>query len=75
MFQIAEEGVFVSVLSSHSEYFDAQCFYHDPALLLDWCLREISSKCILRHDYLPHDFALYIYKDHVQRGGEQSKWV
>ena len=75
MFQIAEEGVFVSVLSSHGDYFDPQCFYHDPALLLDWCLREVSGKCILRHDYLPHDFALYIYKNHFHRGGEQPKWV
>jgi len=75
MFQIAEEGVFVSVLSSHGDYFDAQCFYHDPALLLDWCLREVSGKCILRHDYLPHDFALYIYRNHIYSGGEQSKWV
>jgi len=75
MFQIAQDGVFVSLLSSHSEYFDAQSFYHDPALLLDWCLKNITRKCILRHDYLPHDFAIYIYKDNVRNGREQSKWV
>jgi len=74
MFQIAEEGVFVSVLSSHSNYFDPQCFYHDPARLLHWCLKNISSRCVLRHDYLPHDFTLYIYQNQIRNGEEQTRW-
>jgi len=69
MFRIAEKGVAVSVLSCHvdPEYINENDYYHDPKLLLDWCLRKISRRCVLRHDYLPHDFTLYIYKKPFKR--------
>jgi len=64
MVKMAKIGVAVSVLSCHvdPEYINVNDFYYDPKLFLDWCLREVSRRCILRHDYLPHDFTLYIYK-------------
>lgn len=71
MFKMAKMGVAVSMLSSHidSEYMNKNDFYYDPNLFLDWCLREVSKRCVLRHDYLPHDFTLYIYK----RGFKKEK--
>jgi len=65
MFKMAKIGISVSMLSSHTDtkHINKNDFYYDPKLFLDWCLREVSTRCILRHDYLPHDFTLYIYKE------------
>ena len=63
LFDVAEDGVSVSLLSCHSDYFAEESFYHNPALLVDWCLANVSRRCVLRHDYLLHDFTLYIYKN------------
>ena len=32
----------------------------DPSETLQFC-KKISSKLVLRHDYMPHDFSLYVY--------------
>lgn len=63
MFEIADNGVSVSLLSCYTDYFADECYYHNPPLLFDWCLTNVSKRCVLRHDYLPHDFTLYIYKN------------
>lgn len=63
LFDVAEDGVSVSLLSCYSDYFAEESFYHNPALLVDWCLANVSRRCVLRHDYLSHDFTLYIYKN------------
>lgn len=69
MFKMTKTGAAVSMLSCHvaPDYINENDFYYDPKLFLDWCLREVSTRCILRHDYLPHDFTLYIYKT-LERG-------
>jgi len=37
-------------------------FYADPSATLKFC-QTLSPYVTLRHDYLPHDFTIYIYKD------------
>ncbi|CAN5869424.1 class I SAM-dependent methyltransferase [soil metagenome] len=36
-------------------------FVADPARTLDICL-ELTPNVVLRHDYMPHDFTIYLYK-------------
>jgi SAM-dependent methyltransferase len=69
MFKMAKIGVAVSVLSCHinPERINKNDFYYDPKVFVDWCLREVSKRCVLRHDYLPHDFTLYVYKETFEK--------
>lgn len=62
MFKLCKQGVAISMLSLNADYYDPKCYYYSPKKMLSWVLKEISRHAVLRHDYLPHDFTLYIYK-------------
>jgi hypothetical protein len=36
-------------------------FYADPLRVVDFC-RRITPRVVLRHDYHPRDFTVYLYK-------------
>jgi SAM-dependent methyltransferase len=37
-------------------------FYADPTEMLRFCL-QLTPWCVLRHDYLPHDFSVYMFRE------------
>lgn len=63
MYDIARTGVAFNLLSSYApsgmRYGDL-CYY-DPKAIFDYCKKQYE-RVILRHDYLPHDFTVYINK-------------
>lgn len=61
MFVIATKSVAFSAISSWAIRKTAEEFYMNPSQVLDWC-GVLTSKVVLRHDYLPNDVALYLYK-------------
>lgn len=63
MFSMCNEGVAINMLSSYADYYDPKCYYYSPEKILEWVLKKVSRWTVLRHDYLPHDFTLYIYKE------------
>ena len=61
MFSIANKGIAFNSLSDWSPNKENNEFYADPIKTLEFC-STLTSKVVLRHDYLPHDFTIYMYK-------------
>lgn len=61
MFSLCRKGIAFNTLSILALNRNPDEFYADPSQVLTMCL-EITPSVILRHDYLPHDFTLYLYK-------------
>ncbi len=61
MFSICRLGVGVNFLNFYSEKHSPGSYYAFPATMLEVAL-ELSQKVVLRCDYKPNDFTIYIYK-------------
>ena len=61
LFAISDKGIAVNFLSIYSDYITPGEYYSNPKEILKLGF-SISKKIVLRHDYMPHDFSLYIYK-------------
>ncbi len=61
MFSLAQKGVAFNSLSSWALHQEENEFYADPIKTLEFCA-GLTKKIVLRHEYLPHDFTIYMYK-------------
>jgi SAM-dependent methyltransferase len=61
LFAIARLGAAFNTLSTWSPRPEPGEFYADPARTLEFC-RTLSSRVVLRHDYHPGDFTIYLRK-------------
>lgn len=62
MVRTCRKGVAADFLSSHVDYRDEGNFYANPAEV--WSAsKALSRRVALRHDYMPFEFSVYIYKD------------
>lgn len=62
MVRTSRRGVAADFLSSHVDYRDEGNFYANPAEV--WSASTaLSRRVALRHDYMPFEFTVYIYKD------------
>lgn len=60
MFNSATKGIAFNSLSTWAKYKTDGEFYAEPADVLDFC-RKLSPYVVLRHDYHPADFTVYVY--------------
>jgi SAM-dependent methyltransferase len=63
MFEISRRGVGINLLSTYYDpgHFRNDMFYCEPERALSRA-HAITRWVALRHDYLPHDFTLYLHK-------------
>ena len=61
MFTLCKEGVAFNTLSIFAPYHYPNEFYADPTEILAMCLK-ISPYVTIRHDYMEHDFTVFLYK-------------
>lgn len=61
LFETASECVAFSSLSDWADRKTEGEFYARPEKVLSLC-SSLTKNLILRHDYLPHDFTVYLYK-------------
>jgi ubiquinone/menaquinone biosynthesis C-methylase UbiE len=61
MFSLANKGVAINFLSMFADYLSPREYYCNPADVLKLAF-SITKKVTLRHDYMPHDFTVYLYK-------------
>lgn len=61
MFELSRRGIAFNSLSSWSDAPEPDEFYADPARVVELCGR-ISRKVVLRHDYHPGDFSVFVYR-------------
>ena len=60
-FRVCKKGIAFNTLSSWALQKEKGEFYADPCKTLEFC-SKFTKKIMLRHDYLPHDFTIYMYK-------------
>jgi len=58
---LADEAVAFSSLSSWAPERSEGEYHSDPSVVLRFC-RKLTPWVRLRHDYLPHDFTIFMYK-------------
>ncbi|MES2661922.1 MAG: class I SAM-dependent methyltransferase [Pseudomonadota bacterium] len=61
MFELCTHGIAFNSLSSWSKDKAENEFYADPIALLNFC-KQLTTQVVLRHDYHPRDFTMYLYK-------------
>ena len=62
MFALCRLGVAFNTLSTYADRRYENEFYADPVEVLRLCL-SISPRVVIRHDYMPHDFTVYLYRE------------
>ena len=58
----AKEAVAVNMLSTYADWVDEGCHRYDPKQMFSEALR-LTRYTVLRHDYMPHDFTIYMYRE------------
>ena len=61
MFALCRQGMAFNIMSTKADFMEKNEYYADPSKMLNFCL-SLSRKAALRHDYMPHDFTVYLYK-------------
>lgn len=67
MYALATTAVAFNSLSAWATDQEAGEFYADPVQVVDYC-RRLTPWVVLRHDYHPRDFTVYLYKNQQDRG-------
>ena len=62
MFARCAKAVAFNTLSKWAERRDVGEFHADPADVLN-CMRRLTPRVALRHDYHPRDFTVYLYRE------------
>ena len=62
MYRMARVAVAFNILSMKADFFEPGEYYARPGEILDFCL-TMTRRVILRHDYMTHDFTVYMYRD------------
>jgi len=61
MFHLSSSAVAFNSLSTWAPTKVPGEFYADPLRTVQFC-RQLTPWVVLRHDYMPHDFTIYMYK-------------
>lgn len=61
MYSLCIKGISFNSLSFWASEKSPSEFYADPANVINFC-KSLSHKIVLRHDYHPADFTIYMYK-------------
>lgn len=62
MFAVSAKGVAADFQSTYVDFQQKGAFHVDPEEVFRFC-KTLSRRVVLRHDYMPYEFAVYIYKD------------
>ena len=62
MFDLAEIGIGFNLLTSYVDYEEPYLFYCPPKEMLDFCMKNLSRRVVVRHDYPLYEYTVYVYK-------------
>jgi len=62
MFKAARKGIAIDFLNNNGSFFSSGLYHPDPADLYRFC-SKLSKRVVLRCDYKPTEFCVYVYKD------------
>jgi SAM-dependent methyltransferase len=61
-FKHCRRGLGFNFISTHVNFTDPEMAYHDPAQVLDFCIRNLTRKVIIHHHYERVDVAVFAYR-------------
>ena len=62
MLKVAKKGVAMDFMSSYVDFKASGSFHTSPEKIFK-IAKNLSKRVVLRHDYLPFEFCVYIYKN------------
>jgi len=62
MFAISKKGVMIDFISNYVDYKEREIFYTSPEKIFKFA-KTLTQRVTLRHDYMPYEFSLYLYKN------------
>lgn len=62
MFELCRKGIAFNVMSIFVDWSYTHLYYRDPGEVLDWCVRNLSRNCTIRHDYELYEFFVYVHR-------------
>ena len=72
MHYICKKGVATDFMSDYVDFKDENLYYTHPEDIFKFC-KDLSKRVVLRHDYLPFEFCIYVYKNDKMDGSEYSQ--
>jgi SAM-dependent methyltransferase len=60
--EVTLRGLGFNFISTHVNQTQPEMAYHDPAAVLDFCLRRLSRRATLQHHYERCDVAVFVYR-------------
>lgn len=63
LFRHCKNALAFNALSAHNPRKDFELFYLSPEDILSFAIKNLSPFVSLRHDRIPYDFTLFVYKD------------
>ena len=61
-FERCHTGVAVNMMSNYVDYKQEDLYYYSPEEIFVFC-KTLTKRVTLRHDYMPFEFTVYLYKD------------
>jgi SAM-dependent methyltransferase len=61
-FEHCRLGMAFNFISTHVNFTDRELAYHDPAGVLDFCIRNLTRKVVIHHHYERADVAVFAYR-------------
>lgn len=62
MFGLCREAIAFNMISTYVNYREDHLRYTNPCEIFDFCKNNLSRYVAIRHDYMPFDYAVYVYK-------------
>jgi SAM-dependent methyltransferase len=62
MIKLSNKGMAFNMLTSYVDYEDPNLFYLAPSEMMDFCIRNLSRRVVIRHDYPLWEYTVYVYK-------------
>ncbi|MFN3396511.1 MAG: class I SAM-dependent methyltransferase [Thermodesulfovibrionales bacterium] len=63
LFKHCKKGLAFNALSAHNPRKDFELFYLLPEDILSFAIKNLSPFVSLRHDRIPYDFTIFVYRD------------
>ena len=61
-FGLCNIGVAINMMSNYVDYKQGELYYYSPEAIFTFC-KTLTRRVTLRHDYMPYEFTVYLYKD------------
>ncbi len=72
MFRICRKGFSMNFVSDNVDYKTKSLFYSSPKKILS-ILKPLSNRIVLRHDYMPYEFTIFVYKNNLKTSNNVFK--